>query len=131
MKWLSFIGATSDFSDEQVESWMNDAKSTSESGGYVWAKIPLPLWINEDRTKAYENAVSQYVNIDMRDFEDYLSAEGVVIKPEEPQYAQQLYAVLDSCIQEVLTNKDADVQKLVETANKEFQKNYLDKLEND
>ena len=35
------------------------------------------------------------------------------IQAEEPVCAQELYGILDSCIQEVLTNKDADCAALL------------------
>ncbi len=50
------------------------------------------------------------------------------IRPEEPVCAQELYQTLDGCIQEVLTNKDADCAKLLKQAVADFQSNYLDNL---
>ena len=50
------------------------------------------------------------------------------IQPEEPVCAQDLYAVLDGCLQEVLTNKDADCAKLIEGAVADYQANSLDKF---
>lgn len=50
------------------------------------------------------------------------------IQPEEPVCCQELYTILDSCIQEVFTNKDADCKTILEKANSDFQKNYLDNL---
>ena len=48
------------------------------------------------------------------------------LKPEEPVCAQELYGILDGCIQEVLTNKDADCAALIKKASSDFQMNYLD-----
>lgn len=48
------------------------------------------------------------------------------IKAEVPMNAQELYAVLDSVIQEVLTNEDADCQALLTEAAQNFQHDYLD-----
>lgn len=50
----------------------------------------------------------------------------VNILPEEPIECQALYSVLDTIIQEVLINKDADPMALVKQANADFQANYLD-----
>lgn len=50
----------------------------------------------------------------------------VNILPEEPVECQALYSVLDTIIQEVLINKDADPMALVKQANADFQANYLD-----
>ena len=51
------------------------------------------------------------------------------LRPEEPICAQELYGILDGCIQEVLTNKDADCATLLEKANSDFQSNYLDNID--
>ena len=51
------------------------------------------------------------------------------LRPEEPVCAQELYGILDGCIQEVLTNKDADPATLLEKANADFQSNYLDNID--
>lgn len=129
LKWLSFIGVTSDYTDKQIKSWKDNAADVVSNGGFILPQEAVPIWNDDDRTAAYEKAVSEYVNIDEKDFADYLEFKNVIIQQEEPHNAQQLYAILDSCIQEVMTNKDADVAKLVKDANDKFQKDYLDKLE--
>ncbi|MEE1047739.1 MAG: extracellular solute-binding protein [Clostridia bacterium] len=50
------------------------------------------------------------------------------VQPEEPVCCQELYETLDGCLQEVLTNKDADCAKLIEGAVADFQANSLDNL---
>ena len=50
------------------------------------------------------------------------------IQPEEPVCAQELYAILDGCLQEVLTNENADCATLIKEAAEDFQVNYLDNL---
>lgn len=129
LKWLSFLGVTSDYTDKQIQSWKDNAADVVANGGYILPQEAVPTWDNEERTAAYEEAVSEYVNIDRKDFADYLDFNDVIVQQEEPQNAQQLYAILDACIQEVMTNKDADVEKLIKDANDKFQKDYLDKLE--
>ena len=51
------------------------------------------------------------------------------LKVEEPVCAQELYATLDNCIQEVLINKDADCAAILKKACSDFQKNYLDNID--
>ena len=51
---------------------------------------------------------------------------GIEFQTEEPAAAGDLNSTLASCIQEVLTNKDADVAAILKKANSDFQKNYLD-----
>jgi len=87
----------------------------------------LPLASDAESLRITNEAQAPYVNIPMENCQSGLDLSDVTIKPEEPVCCQQLYAVLDKCIQEVLTNEDADVAKLVETACKDFQVNHLDK----
>lgn len=84
--------------------------------------------VNKDRVNQEKEAVAEYVNINPDDYKDYYEFEGVTLKPEEPQCCQQLYSVLDSCIQEVITNENADCAELIKTAANDFQKNHLDKM---
>ena len=70
----------------------------------------------------------EYANINHEDYAEYYSFEGVTINPEPAACAQQLYAILDKCIQEVVTNKDADVDKLISEACNDYQVNHLDKM---
>lgn len=51
------------------------------------------------------------------------------LQPEEPVCAQELYGILDSCIQEVLVNENANCAELLKKAASDFQKNYLDNLD--
>ena len=51
------------------------------------------------------------------------------IQAEEPVCAQELYGILDSCIQEVMTDENADCAAILEKANSDFQQNYLDNLD--
>ena len=71
--------------------------------------------INMNQVKLYNDFVA-----DLGDCE---------LKAEEPVCAQELYATLDSCIQEVLVNKDADCAALIKKAASDFQSNYLDNVD--
>lgn len=69
------------------------------------------------------------VNINhVRLYNESLTNPNIELRPEEPVCAQELYAVLDGIIQEILTNKDADIPLLVKKANADFQANYLNNL---
>ena len=70
----------------------------------------------------------EYANVDYNDYKNYFEATDVEVKLEPAACAQQLYAVLDGCIQEVITNENADVDKLISDACKDFQQNHLDKM---
>ena len=45
----------------------------------------------------------------------------------EPEVcAQELYSILDSCIQQVLQDQNADIPSILEKAANDYQINYLD-----
>ena len=129
-KWFETIGVTPKATDRQVESWRSEAQSHTEAGGVEMGEEAIKIWIDPDRLAKQQEAVAEFVNINKADFADYLSFEGVTVKPEEPMECQQLYSILDAAIQEVLTNEDADVAAIVKQANSDFQTNFLDKIEN-
>ncbi len=92
----------------------------------------MSVWSGETESRQYlhglidenSNANPNHVKL-YNDFVENCPAE---IQPEEPVCAQELYGVLDNCIQEVLLNKNADCAALLEKANSDFQTNYLDNL---
>ena len=87
------------------------------------------IWNNAERLAKQKESMAEFVNINPSDFADYLSFEGVTVRPEEPMECQQLYAIIDAAIQKVLTDKNADVAAIVEKANNDFQTNFLDKID--
>lgn len=127
LKWVEFQGKGPMISDEQMKALEEKHRITNEEGGVVMNRDAFNVYENEDTISKKEQAASKYCNIDPKDYEDYFKFEGVQIKPEEPVCCQELYATLDKCIQEVITNENADVNKVISDACKEFQTNYLDK----
>ena len=73
----------------------------------------------------YANSNINHVKL----YNDFVADCPAKIQPEEPVCAQELYGILDNCIQEVLTNKDADCATVLEKANSDFQANYLDNVD--
>ena len=86
------------------------------------------MWTDPETVKKNNELREKYANVDYDDYKSYFEATDVTIKPEPTACAQQLYAILDSCVQEVISNKDADVDKLISDACKDFQVNHLDKM---
>ena len=127
--WLEFEGITPIISEQTIISWEDAYKLDFDTGNIVLDQNPFKVWINPERVSAENDVRAKYLNIDPAKFESYYSFEDVIIRPEEPVACQDLYSLLDSCIQEVLTNKDADPAEIIKKASEDFQKNYLDKVE--
>jgi len=91
----------------------------------------LNAWKDSTERVAYQNElIDKNTNANpnhYRLYNEFLESD-VEVQPEEPVCAQDLYRTLDNCIQEVLTNKDADCAQVLEKACADFQANYLDNL---
>ena len=87
------------------------------------------LWVSGERAEKENEIRKQYTNVKPENYENYYDFSDVTINPEPPVCAQELYAIFDSCIQEIFSNENADIDKLVTDAAKDFQTNHLDKLD--
>ena len=109
---------------KEIEAKLSNNQIVGVKGISVWSEDAEALkyehQLIDEKTNVNPNQVKLY-----NEFAANCPCE---IRPEEPVNAQELYKILDSCIQEVLTNKDADVKKVLEKANADFQANYLDNL---
>ena len=127
LKWLEFMGITPTITEEAEQSLRADYQKKIDDGGVVFPKEFFSIWRSPEREKKIEEIAADYANVDMADYNDYCDFAGVTIKPEEPVACQELYTVLDGAIQEILTNKNVDINSLAKTTNEDFQKNHLDK----
>ena len=85
-------------------------------------------WVNEDYLNALDAIERQYVNVNMANFQDFYNTIFDIRRPEELHYAQEMYEILDSVIQQVLSNQNANPSALLTSANNQFQTQYLNKL---
>jgi multiple sugar transport system substrate-binding protein len=78
--------------------------------------IPTPDVYTGD-TRARQAALkTQYANVPEKNFKSYLDGNATLRGNLEPPNAQQVYAVLDTVMSAVLTNKDADIDQLLKDA---------------
>ena len=92
----------------------------------------MPKWNDKvlTRDEKYRETMYNLKPNAVRLYNECLNNPNLEFQTEEPVYAQELYAILDMCIQDVLTNKDADIKAIVEKANRDFQENFLDNIQN-
>ncbi len=129
-KWLEFIGVSPKLA-ENAEEQARDHAQIQLDAGYVVGIKDLQIWNTPERNAMIEKINAEFCNINRKFFEDYEKYDTVTIHPEEPEKCQELYSIIDSCIQAVITNKDADVEQLIHQAAQDFQVNYLDKISAD
>lgn len=126
--WIELIGQGKDLDEAAEENLKKSFQTSVDNNEVVFPKEMFSLWNDAERTEKTNALRAEYTNVDEADFTSYLSNEDVILHAEEPRACQQLYAILDGCIQEVITNENADCAELIATACNDFQVNHLDKL---
>lgn len=132
IKYIEFIGYSPDANEEQLTNYENNI-SDSNAKGYMTGDYSMSVWKdNEASVQKEREIIDKYVNVNPNHFKLYNDSltedSGIEIQSEEPVCCQDLYKLLDNCIQSVLTDKDADCRALISEAASKFQANYLDKM---
>jgi len=128
IRFLEFTGNGYDIDESGKKALRETMEQSKEKGAIIGIKSLSP-W-NEESTKLqYQNSlIEEYANVapnNVRLYNEFLNDEKVEVQPEEPICAQDLYGILDNCIQNVLGDKDADCAALLKKANSDFQTNFL------
>lgn len=118
-----------ELTDEVKKNIVRDLEVMAENNQLIGVK-PLTVWSQDvEYTKYYNEMVDKYANINInhvKPFNDFVADCPAEIRPEERICAQELYAILDGCLQEVWSSKDSDVAAIIKKANNDFQRDYLD-----
>lgn len=126
-RWLIFRGdlPANELTDEIKESIRKSQQEKIDANRIVGIK-DIAMWTAANEAQAYkEEVIEELRNIKLENIATYNDKTGLSYRTEEKMCAQDLYALLDSCIQEVLTNKDADCASVLKKAEADFQNNNL------
>lgn len=130
VRWLK-MGLNPELNDD-VKTNVAQNIATMKEKNQVVGLLGMNIWGNEALSKKYsDEEYTSNTNINLNHvklYNEFAANPDCEIKAEEPVCCQELYAVLDSCIQEVLTNKNADCAEVLKKANADFQANQLDNL---
>ncbi|MDO4293119.1 MAG: sugar ABC transporter substrate-binding protein [Eubacteriales bacterium] len=129
IKWIEFNGYGPDLTDTSRETIESFYKMQNENNIPVGIKPLVPYKESAEVTAFRYEMIDKYCNIipeHVKPYNDAIVSADVKYQVEEPVYTQELYAILEKCIQEVLTNQNADCKKLISDACEEFQSAYLD-----
>jgi ABC-type glycerol-3-phosphate transport system substrate-binding protein len=104
-------------------AWLNYKNLTVGEGQFDWARtkadglpvgVPQPnFWLNGSKVKD-DAARVQHATMPVANFKSYM--DNPVQGKVEPPKAQEVYKVLDNVMSGILTNKNADIDKLLATA---------------
>jgi len=127
-KWLNLDG----ISEEDKATWIAKQEKNLARGVQIGAKA-LSSFTNENpKQKFYNEWREKNTNVNPANYKVYndsLDDPSITLRAEEPRCAQDLYGILDTCIQQVFQNEDADCRAILEEANKNFQEQYLNNVE--
>ncbi len=130
-EWLQMIGVTpaAELTDDMKQSLRESSEEDYKSNNSIIGIHDLSIWTDKEATQGYKRELSEeFRNIDAAQTASYNDKSGIEYRTEEKMCAQDLYGLLDSCIQEVLTNKDADCKAVLEKAASDFQANFLNNI---
>ncbi len=117
VKWVSFFYLQR-YLDEATA--VSDAKASNEAGS-VTGLPGLPV-VASDQYDTYFDWIKDYVNVPASNFTPYREASNEIpIVPEPVNNAQEVYGALDTVVQTVLTDQNADVSALLSTAQTDVQ----------
>ena len=121
LDFLEVMGKTPDANETTIKGMEADAANRVNNG--VPVIHTFPCWTNQEYIDADNKVVEEYSNVDDAMFQQYfdaVSSEGN-LRTEEPGDAQEMYAQLTNVLQAVITNKDCDIQELMDTADANYQ----------
>lgn len=121
LDYLEIMGKAPVATEAAVAGMKADAENKVANGIPVIKRFPC--WVAQDVLDAEAAIVEEYGNVDPKLYENYFeatSSEGN-LRLEEPGLTQDMYAELTKVLQAVITDKDADVESLMSTANDNYQ----------
>ncbi len=125
MNWIKYIGDGPVLTDDIRVTIDERYKGLAEKG-FIVGVVPYSIWNENSEVQKYkEEVINKYKNVDTSYFEDYMDYDKVDIKPEEPINCQELYQVISGCMQEALSDKKADLMKIIKEAADNFERNSL------
>lgn len=127
LRFLEYMGRSPEAS--------NVAQLAMREGNQVAVEKAVPIlptikpWINQEYLTLMNGLEEEYVNVDMKYFSDFYNSIYAIRRAEEPYYAQEMYTLLDTAIQEILLNPyTASAYTQLTTANATFNNNYMKNL---
>jgi ABC-type glycerol-3-phosphate transport system substrate-binding protein len=112
VKWAEFYWLAPYIDQERA---VQRAKDDLAAGTPVGAP-GLPI-VNAAQYEKYLGWIAEYIDVPRENYTLYTSTvETLPIVPEPSVAGQEIYAALDPVVQEVLTNRDADIDKLLADA---------------
>ena len=126
LKWLTVAEGLNPNLDDTFKKSFQESMDNTINNGTILGIIDTAVWNDKSEVFQYKcEQVKENCNVNYNHIKLF-NENKLDIHPEVEVCAQELYGLLDACIQEVLTNKDADCATLIKKAAQDYQSNYLD-----
>ncbi len=121
LDYIEIMGKGPSTSDDAIAGIRADIQNKVDAGVPV---IPrFPCWTDQAVIDAENAVIDELGNVDVQMFQPYFDATSSAgLRAEEPGLTQAMYSELTKVLQAVITDKNADVAALMETANDNYQK---------
>lgn len=130
VRWLK-MSLNPELTDDVKADVAQKIAAKKEKGQLV-GLLDMSVWSTDSPSKKYQDEEylkNANINVNhVKLYNEFAANPTCEVRSEEPVNCQELYKTLDSCIQEVLTNENADCAAILEKANSDFQANYLDNM---
>ncbi|MEG1879890.1 MAG: extracellular solute-binding protein [Oscillospiraceae bacterium] len=124
-KWFEVTGASPVVTTEAVAA-MEKRYELDAAKGLMVGIEGLNIWDKTSEVaKSQANVLEKYKNVNTELFKDYINMDGSTMRVEEPIKSQELYKIIDNCLQAVISDENASIDEVVKKAADNFQKNYL------
>jgi len=112
VKWIEYRALRPNY---DLDVAAETAEASAADGLPVGVPV-LPIFSDETYA-AYRDAIDEYVNVPVDNFDPYVaSLSEFDYVPEPPVASQEIYAALDPLVQAVLTDPNADIDQLLDDA---------------
>jgi hypothetical protein len=121
--YLELMGRSPDLNPNVIAGLEADAQSRRNRGVPIIDEFPA--WSDPTLIAAKQAANAKFANTDPRLYADFFAAiqkPGVIRTEDGGPITQDFYAELTKCLQEVLTNRNADPKALLDTAQANVQR---------
>jgi hypothetical protein len=113
VKWLLFAYAQPAYDTSVAAAQAKQLAADPKSA----VGVPTLPMFDQARQEQINEAIKPYVNVNLEHFQPWLEGTPALqLRPEPPFQAQQIYTALDTVVQAVLTDENADVDALLAKA---------------
>lgn len=132
VRWI-MNGSNPELTDEVKAGNEKEISKKLDDNQLVGIKL-MSVWNGRaDSKKFSDELIEKNANANINHvklYNDFMADMGECeLRAEEPVCAQELYSILDSCIQAVLEDENADCAEVLKKGCSDFQQNYLDNLD--